>query len=107
MPSATFQVLTNNNLIIKFNDTITNINPTDEDLYIVIYGPLTSYEFTWTASFQDSSTLIVKMDISSEITGSGEKIYVEFPYSNNLWSIYSLRQTSPEISLSGVLNEIK
>ena len=107
MPIATLLVLTNNNLIIKFNDTITNINPTDDDLYIVIYGPLTSYEFTWTASFQDSSTLLVKMDISSEITGSGEKIYVEFPYSNNLWSIYSLRQTSPEISLSGTLNEIK
>ena len=104
MPIATLQVLTNNNLIIKFNDTITNINPTEEDLYIVIYGPLTSYEFTWTASFQDSSTLLVKMAINSEITGQGEKIYVEFPYSNNLKSIYSFRQSSPEITLKGFLN---
>ena len=104
MPIASLQILTNNNLIIKFNDTITKINPTDEDLYIVIYGPLTSYEFTWTASFQDSSTLIVKMVINSEITGQGEKVYVEFPYSNNLRSIYSLRQSSPEISLNGFLN---
>ena len=103
MPIATLQVLTNNNLIIKFNDTITKINPTDEDLYIVIYGPLSFYEFTWTASFQDSSTLLVNMEISSEITGKGEKIYVEFPNSNNLRSIYSLRQTSYEISLNGLL----
>ena len=33
MPIASLQILTNNNLIIKFNDTITKINPTDEDLY--------------------------------------------------------------------------
>ena len=35
MPIATLQVLTNNNLIIKFNDTITKINPTEEDLYTI------------------------------------------------------------------------
>ena len=104
MPSAKIQVLPSNNLIIKFNDTITNISPTKDDLYIVIYGPLTSYEFTWTASFQDSSTLLVNMDISSEITGQGETIYVEFPYTNSFFlSIYSLRQTNPEIVLSGLL----
>ena len=30
MPKASLQVLANNNLIIKFNDTITKINPTDK-----------------------------------------------------------------------------
>ena len=74
------------------------------NLNIVIYGPLSFYEFKWKASFQDSSTLLVNMEISSEIKGQGEKIYVEFPNSNNLRSIYSLRQTSPEISLNGFLN---
>ena len=44
------------------------------------------------------------MAINSEITGQGEKIYVEFPYSNNLKSINSFRQSSPEITLKGFLN---
>ena len=103
MPSAKIQVLPSNNLIIKFNDTITNISPTKDDLYIVIYGPQTSYEFTWTASFQDSSTLLVNMDISSEITGQGESIYVEFPFTNSFLSIYSHRPANPDAVLNGLL----
>lgn len=106
MPTATLQVLSNNNLVIKFNDTIASISPTDQDLYIVIYGPSQLYNFTWTASFKDSSTLVVDMSISSDITGSGEKVYVEFPYSNKLLSMYSLRQTNPDTVLSGTLFKI-
>ena len=105
MPSATLQVLSSNNLIIKFNDTITNINPSEDDLYIAIYGPLTSYDFSWTASFKDSSTLAVNMKINSDITGVNEKVYVEFPYSNKFISVYSLRQTNPDIILSEYLNK--
>ena len=107
MPSATLQVLSNINLIIKFNDTITNINSGEDDLYIAIYGPLRSYDFSWSASFKDSSTLVVNMKINSDITGVGEKVYVEFPYSNKLLSTYSLRQTNLDIVLSSTLYEIK
>ena len=105
MPSATLQVLSSNNLIIKFNDTITNINPSEDDLYIAIYGPLTSYDFSWTASFKNTSTLVVNMKINSDITGVSEKVYVEFPYSNKFISVYSLRQTNPDIILSEYLNK--
>ena len=105
MPSATLQVLSNNNLIIKFNDTIKNINPDENDLYIAIYGPSSSYDFSWTASFQNSSTLNINMKINSEITGAGEKVYIEFPYSNRFLSVYSLRQTNPDIVLSNSLKE--
>ena len=104
MPKGSLQVLANNDLIIRFNDTITIVDPNKDDLYIVIYGPLTSYEFTWTAKFQDESTLLVNMDISSEITGKGETIYVEFLYTNRLTSIYSHRPTNPDIVLSGPLS---
>ena len=101
-----FTVL-NNDLILKFNDTINEITVTDNDLYIKIYGSLTYYDFTWTASFQDSSNILIKMNINSEITGTGEKVYVEFTNTNNLKSIYSLRQTNPDISLKGLLNQIQ
>ena len=104
MPTATLQVLLNNDLILKFSDTINEITVTDNDLYIKIYGSLTYYDFTWTASFQDSSNILIKMNINSEITGTGEKVYVEFTNTNNIKSIYSLRQTNPDLSLSGLLN---
>ena len=87
------------------NDTIiTDVKLSDSDLYIVIFGSKSTYDFTWTASFQTSSTLIVDMKIYTDITGSGEKVYVEFPNTNNIKSIYSLRQTNPDLSLSGLLN---
>ena len=96
MPKGSLQVLANNDLIIRFNDTITIVDPNKDDLYIVIYGPLTSYEFTWTAKFQDESTLLVNMDISSEITGKGETIYVEFLYTNRLTStVFDVVQSPP------------
>ena len=107
MPKATLQVLSNNNLLLKFNDTIASTAITENDIYIAIYGSLSYYNFSWTATFQNSSTILVNMNINSIITGNGEDIYVEFPYSNNLKSIYSHRQTNPDIVLKGALNEIK
>ena len=104
MPSAKLEVLSNNNLIIKFNDTIKIFNPTENDLYINIYGSQKIYKFTWTANFQDSSTLLVNMMINSEITGQGEQIYVEFDNSNRFYSSSSHMWTNPDCVLSGLLN---
>ena len=89
MPTATLKVMSNNDLLITFNDTIANVAITDNDLYISIYGPLSSYSFSWTATFQTSTTIYVNMNIISEITGNGEKVYIDFPFTNNLLSIYS------------------
>ena len=49
--------MSNNDLLITFNDTIANVAITDNDLYISIYGPLSSYSFSWTATFQTSTTI--------------------------------------------------
>ena len=89
MPTATLKVLPNNDLLITFNDTIANVSITDNDLYISIYGQLSSYSFSWTAIFQTPTTIYVSMNIISEIAGNGEKVYIDFPYTNNLLSIYS------------------
>ena len=55
--------MSNNDLLITFNDTIVNVAITDNDLYISIYGPLSSYSFSWTATFQTSTTIYVNMNI--------------------------------------------
>ena len=89
MPTATLKVMTNNDLLVTFNDTIANVAITDNDLYISIYGPLSSYSFSWTAAFQTPTTIYVSMNITGEITGNGEKVYIDFPFTNNLLSIYS------------------
>ena len=59
--------MSNNDLLITFNDTIVNVAITDNDLYISIYGPLSSYSFSWTAAFQTSTTIYVNMNITDEI----------------------------------------
>ena len=97
--------MTNNDLLITFNDTIANVTITDNDLYISIYGPLSSYSFSWTAAFQTPTTIYVNMNITDEITDNGEKVYIDFPYTNNLLSIYSQRKTNPDTSLNGKLNK--
>ena len=97
--------MSNNDLLITFNDTIVNGAITDNDLYISIYGPLSSYSFSWNATFQTSTTIYVNMNIIDEITGNGEEVYIDFPYTNNLLSIYSQRQTNPDTSLKGELNK--
>ena len=79
----------NNDLLITFNDTIAIVAITDNDLYISIYGPLSSYNFSWTATFQTSTTIYVNMNIISELTGNDETVYIDFPSTNNLFSIYS------------------
>jgi hypothetical protein len=104
MPIATLKVMSTNNLEVSFNDTLDLVSITNVDIYIAIYGSETSYSFTWNAYFFDAKTVIVNMQISSYISGSNEKVYVEFPPSTNLKSSYSHRKVSPDIQLTGSLN---
>jgi hypothetical protein len=104
MPTATLKVMSTNNLEVSFNDTLDLVSITNVDIYIAIYGSETSYTFTWSAYFLDAKTVIVNMQISSYISGSNEKVYVEFPPSTNLKSSYSHRKVSPDIQLTGSLN---
>ena len=105
MPSATLEVQSNNDLLIKFNDTITPFVITSNDIYIQIYGPKNEYEFTWKGKFQDSSTVLIEMDIATTITGNNEIIYLEFSLSNGFISIYSLRNVNPDITFNENLYE--
>lgn len=80
------------------------VNITQDDLYIRIYGSQLSYNFEWTASYSDSSTVEVDVTISSAILGDkNEVIVVEFPYPNTFKSIYSERGVNPETQLTGYL----
>ena len=96
MPSATLTVQENNDLLITFNDTITQFTITESDIYLQIYGPDEPYSFTWSGSFASSSSVLLNVKISSSLQGIEEYMYVEFPLLNNFKSIYSLRGTNPD-----------
>ena len=90
-------ITSENNLILTFNDTLEITNITENDLYINIYGTEVSYSFAWTASYTDSSTVLIETNIRSEIFGGNNEIIVlEFLSDSAFTSVYSGRGTNKE-----------
>ena len=90
-------ITSENNLILAFNDTLVITNITENDLYINIYGSEVSYNFSWTAYYTDSSTVLIETNIRSEIFGGNNEIIVlEFLSDSAFTSIYSGRGVNKE-----------
>lgn len=105
MPDATLTVLQTNDLLIRFNDTISETTISNNDLNIRIYGSSLYYVFNWTAEYMDKSSVQVYMNIQSKIYG-GESILVDFVNTNKFKSVYSKRGVNPK-ELAGKLFENK
>ena len=104
MPSAVIQVLDTNDLIIVFNDTLYEMAIDSTDMNIQIFGPESSYSLSWTASYQDSSSVFVNMNIKSSLVGNNQEIVeIEFVNRDKFKSIFSQRGVNPTV-ISEYLN---
>ena len=104
-PSATMTIKSNNDILLTFNDTLNIVNIMQDDLFINIYGTKTSYSFSWTASYTNSSNVFISMDIESKLAGGKNEIIVlEFLNDKVFTSIYSNRGVNFENTYSEFLN---
>ena len=100
------EILTGNDLELTFNDTLSIVEIPSTSLYISIYGPESSYEFTWTAEYTSSTTVYVDLTIDTQTIGEDNEIIVlEFLDSDIFTSVYSERGVSPELQLSDYLDQ--
>lgn len=94
-----------NNLILTFNDTMNEVQINSTDLYISIYGPESSYDFTWSAYYLSETQVYVVLNINTYLIGSkSEQIGVEFLNENAFVSTNSERGISSEYQKYGYLN---
>ena len=92
-------------MLITFNDTLYVNTIQTSDISIKVYGPENSYDFSWTAEYEDSSNVLVTMNFVSSLKGfQQETIVIDFINRDNFKSIYSKRGVNPA-ELSGYLNE--
>lgn len=103
MPEAKLTVLSTNDLILNFNDTLTQEAINSTDLNIRIFGTELSYHFTWNAKYVDSKTVQVDTEIITKLYGT-EQIVLEFLNTNKFKSVFSKRGVNPS-DLSGKLFE--
>ena len=105
MPTATLSVKQNNDLVITFNDTMTQTSISKTDLSVQIYGPQLLYSFSFTASFTSNEKLSIEMDIDSDITGNKEEyVIVKFTNPSQFRSMSTGREINSETFLSGYLH---
>ena len=98
-------VNSNNDLLLTFNDTLQIVNISQDDLFINVYGTKTSYSFSWTASYTDSSNVLVSMNVQSKLVGGNNEIIVlEFLNDEAFTSIYSGRGVNSENQYNEYLN---
>mmetsp|Transcript_41597 Transcript_41597/g.48010 ORF Transcript_41597/g.48010 Transcript_41597/m.48010 type:complete len:304 (-) Transcript_41597:430-1341(-) len=96
MPTAKMTVLSNNDLIITFNDTLFINTIEQSDLSLKVYGPEASYSFTWTAIFDSNSSVYINNEFLSSLQGSNqEQIVLSFKNTEKFVSIYSKRGVNP------------
>lgn len=105
MPDATLTILSSNDLLIKFNDTLYEVGISENDLNIRIFGSSLYYNFNWTAEFIEKTSVQVYMNIQTKIYG-GESVLVDFANPNKFKSVYSQRGVNPK-ELTGKLFENK
>jgi hypothetical protein len=106
MPVASLQIKDNNNLEIKFNETMHMTEIEQGDIKIQIYGPEDTYSLTWIAKFTNSATVTVDLNIKTELVGyNSEKVVLEFINLEKFKSANTGRYVNTDGELSGYLKK--